>query len=311
MSNTPETNPDTESTTDEPSTDNAAPNAPAESSAQKQELAAQIDLLAAENRRLREIVADAQRSRYRGTAIALTGVGVVCGILGFLSPGASTVLFALSGTGVFGGVLTYFLTPERFISADIGQRVYTATAESFERLCANLGLSDRRVYIAPESTDDDSVPPETVDSWLFVPQTQETAIPQPKMIDSAFHVPEGQRGLSVRPTGSGLFAAFDRSLTEPLGSTPETLCAQLSDAVVENFELATTVEYDIDPAAGRVSVRISEVLYGDGTRFDHPVVSLFAVGLATGLETAVETEVTATDPLSVTFRWDSKDTDAT
>jgi hypothetical protein len=266
----------------------------------REELTAQIDLLAAENRQLRERLAAAHRSQYRETALALCGVGLACGLLAVVVPTASTVLFALAGIGVFGGVLTYVLTPERFISADVGQRVYAATAASYERLCGDLGLSDRRVYVA---TDEPTGAGE-FESWLFVPQTDSTAIPEPTDFDSAFVVTEGHRGLSLRPTGSELFSAFEDSLTEPLGTTPAELCDQLSDGLVEDFELARAVEYDTDPADGRVSVQITEALYGDGGQFDHPVVSLFAVGLAAGLSKPVEATVTTAEPLSITFRWE-------
>lgn len=276
-------------------------------STREAELAAERDLAIAENRRLRELVAANRRSRYRNTALALCGVGVLCGLLTLVVPAASTVLFALAGTGVFGGVLTYMVTPERFISADIGHRVYAATAESYERLCEDLGLSDRRLYVPPAVADSSTG---TAHGWLFVPQTAETELPDREALDAAFVVEDGHRGLSLRPTGSGLLTALQTSLTEPLGSTPEEICAQLSNALVEEFELATTAEYDTDPADGRISVRLSETLYGDGTRFDHPVVSLFAVGVATGLDTPVEITVTATEPLSVTLRWDTNRTEA-
>jgi hypothetical protein len=269
----------------------------------REELTAQIDLLAAENRQLRERLAAVHRSQYHETALALCGVGLLCGLLAVLVPTASTVLFALAGTGVFGGVLTYFLTPERFISADVGQHVYSATAASYERLCGDLGLSERRVYLATDETTE----ADGTESWLFVPQTAETAIPEPTAFDSAFVVEKGQRGLSLRPTGSELFTAFENSLTEPLGTTAADLCDQLSDALVEDFELAQTIEYDTDRANGRLSVQISDALYGDGGQFDHPVVSLLAVGLAAGLSQPVEATVTGTRPLSVTFRWEPAD----
>lgn len=283
----------------ETDTDSTVESSPA--STRKTELAAERDLALAENRRLRELVAASRRNRYRNTAMALCGIGVLCGLLALVVPAASTVLFALGGTGVFGGVLTYMLTPEQFISADIGHRVYAATAESYERLCADLGLSDRRLYVPPETAD---TPADSARGWLFVPQTADTELPERERLDSAFVVEEGHRGLSVRPTGSGLVTALQTSLTEPLGSTPESISAQLSDALVEEFELAETAEYEIDQADGRISVRVSGTLYGDGAEFDHPVVSMFAVGVATGLDTPVETTVTATEPLSVTLRWE-------
>ena len=279
-------------------------------SIQDQELAVKVDLLAAENRRLRELVAATQRTQYRKTAIALGGVGIVCGVFGLILPAVSQVLFALGGIGVFGGVLTYFLTPERFISADVGQQVYAATAESFEQLCRDLGLSEKRIYIpasGEETSETRSVETQTAatSSKLFVPQTTETEIPEYDTLESALVVEQGQRGLSLTPTGGKLFISVKRSLTEPLGSTPEVICEQLSDAIVEDFELAQEISYDTEPAEGRVSVRIRDALYGDGTRFDHPIVSLLAVGLARGLDQPIEPTVTATEPLSITFRWES------
>ena len=295
MANTPQH-------TDRPSTAESPPD-----STRETELAAERDLLAAENRRLRELVAAGRRSQYRTTALALCGVGLVCGLLALVIPSVSTVLIALGGTGVFGGVLTYLLTPERFIAADVGHRVYAASAESNERLCADLGLSDRRLYVPTETTDSGT----QTAGLLFVPETAETDVPSREALSAAFVVDEGQRGLSLRPTGSGLLSALQTSLTEPLGSTPATICGQLSDALVEEFELVETVEYDTDPAEGRISVQFSGVLYGDGTSFDHPVVSMFAVGLAVGLDTPVETTVTAAEPLAVTFQWNTATDDVT
>jgi len=287
-------------------TDSATPSfeAEAESSIEDSELAAQIDILVSENKRLRRLLAERQRSRYRQTAIALIGIGIVCGAVGTLVSEAAPVLFALAGTGVFGGVLTYFLTPERFITADIGQRVYEATAQSFDRICADLGLSDRRIYL-PVAPDDRNVSKNN--SWLFVPQSEETTIPTAAAIDSAFVVEDESRGLTVQPTGSELFTTFEESLVEPLGDSPEALCAQLSDALVEDFELAKSIEYETAPDEGRVSMRFSEILYGNATQFDHPIVSVVAVGLATGLQIPIETTITDTDPLAVTFRWDQSE----
>jgi hypothetical protein len=298
---------DPETAVESSSSNSSAETATEASALDRAELAAQRDLLVAENRRLRDLVATKRRRRYRGTALGLCAVGVLCGLLTVVVPSASTVLFSLAGTGVFGGVLTYVLTPERFIAADISERVYESTAESYERLCGDLGLSDRRVYVPPASTGEDE---ETVGGWLFVPQQSDTEVPDPEAFDSALIVEEGHRGLSVRPTGSGLLTALQASLTDPLGATPDTVCRQLSDALVEEFELADTVEYDTDPVDGRLSIRLTEPLYGDGSRFDHPVVSMLAVGVAMGLDTPVETTVTATEPLSVTLRWEPDAVDA-
>jgi len=266
-------------------------------------LAAQRDLLAAENTRLRELLAASQRSQYRDTALALGGVGVVCLVLGFLTPTASTVLFALGGIGLFSGVLTYFLTPERFISAAIGEQVYAATAVSYDRLCSDLGLSERRLYV-PSASPDESAQ-QASPGWLYVPQDPDDTPPSQSELAVGFVVTETHRGIAVRPTGSGLFETFETALAEPLGTTPPVLCEQLSDALISDFELAETVTYDfdVDDSRGRISFQLSGGLYGDPTQFDHPVVSFLALGVATGLQTPVESTVTETDPLSLTLSW--------
>lgn len=268
-------------------------------------LAAEINLLEAENERLRERVAEAHRSRYRETAIALCITGILFGLLGLIMQTMSTVLFALSGIGVFSGILTYFLTPEQFIAADVGQQVYAASAESLKRICADLGLSDRRVYVTTRN----AVGETGTTSWLFIPESNKTPVPAPTDFETGFIIEDGARGLSVRPTGSGLFTAFERSLTESLGTTPDTLCAQLSNAVIEDFELADKADFDTDSNDGRASVQLTDVVYDDSNQFDQPVVSLFAVGLSAGLNTQVEATVTEMNPLSVTFRWDTNTDD--
>ncbi|MGA9402004.1 hypothetical protein [Haladaptatus sp.] len=48
--------------------------------------------------------------------------GALVAVGGLLFPTSRTVLFALVGTGLFGAVLIYFLTPEQFVSAAVGER---------------------------------------------------------------------------------------------------------------------------------------------------------------------------------------------
>jgi len=284
----------------------------------REELVAMIDLLEYENRQLRRHVTDARRHQYRGVAGGLLVVGIACGLLGFTTSEGTDVLFALAGIGIFGSVFTYYLTPDRFISADIGNQVYAATAQSYEQICADLGLSDRRVYVplnehfeADKREEVEELPEWQSDVRLFIPQKANSEPPQPEVLrNSAFIVsPKTEtNGLSITPTGEGLFYAFMTSLNEPLGDDPRTLHRQLSEAMVEDFELVRSTNVDIDPQDGRMSVRFSETLYDYRSRFDHPVVSFFAVGLGVGLGRPIDTRITNTDPLTATFRWESEST---
>lgn len=291
-------------------------------SADEAELRERIDQLDAENRRLRRSVTEATQQQYRSTALGLLAVGVVCGLLGIVTPDGA-VLFALSGVGLFSGVLTYYLTPNRVIPAELGERIYTATAGSYAEICRDLGLSDRRVYVpipvaeestSAASTDSDGEPTRAASAGpeqertarLFVPQQATAELPDAdRLTEGAFVVDAGTHGLSVQPTGGGLFEAFSAVLSEPLAETPEALSQQLSDAVVEEFELASSATADIDPEGGRMTVRFAEPLFDSHRQFDHPLVSFCAVGLAVGLDSPVETTVTNSAPLSVTFRWET------
>lgn len=289
-------------------TRNEPRNRDADDEPDRAELTTRIEQLEAENRRLRRSVSEARRQQYRGTAKGLLAIGVVCGLAGFAT-NRSDVLFALAGVGLFSGVLTYYLTPDRFVAADIGDRIYAATAQSYEEICADLGLSDRRLYIPVGATADSDTPSTAGPSEvrLFVPQQAAMERPDATALKTGSFIVDNQSGsygLSIHPTGGGLFAVFQTVLGSPLASDPRVLARQLSDAVVEEFELAKSVATDVDPDRGRLSVRFVDPLYESRSRFDHPLVSFFAVGVAMGLDSPVETTITNTDPLSVTLHWE-------
>jgi hypothetical protein len=69
----------------------------------------------------------------------------------------------------------------------------------------------------------------------------------------------------------------------------------------------------MDPEQPPLTVAIDESVYGPLDRFDHPVASVLAVGLAEGLETPVTLEeTTAADDRAeylLTYRWGDAITD--
>lgn len=263
---------------------------------------AELEVLREENRRLREEFAAARRAQYRRTALALVGIGVVAGVAGLLLASARSVLLALAGTGVFLGTLIYYLTPEQFIAADVGQRVYEAFARNGTAIAAELGLQDDRVYVPTgESLDD---------VRLFVPQRPEYDIPDRETLQETFVVTaeETRRGIALDPTGGSLAGEFERALTGDLSSDPDAVVAALSDALVEQFELISSTSVETATADGRVTVGVTDSTYGPVDRFDHPVVSFLAVGLAGALDRPVRPEVTAGDERTdylVTCRWET------
>uniref|UniRef100_A0A8A2VL03 DUF7982 domain-containing protein n=1 Tax=Haloterrigena alkaliphila TaxID=2816475 RepID=A0A8A2VL03_9EURY len=257
------------------------------------ELAAQVELLADENRRLREEYVRARQSRYRSTALGLAAIGVVAVLGGILFPDAREVLVALGATGLFGALLTYYLTPGRVVAADVGERVYAAGAANAAAIADELGLRDERVY----------VPGGTAPARLYVPQHADAALPEeragPIVVDDA-------RGLLLEATGAELFREFERALTGDLAAEPTPLAAQLTDGLVEQFELARSAAPDVDAADGRATIAINDGAFGSIDRFDHPIPSFLAVGFAAGLDRPVRLEVAPGDDRAdwlVTCRW--------
>lgn len=270
------------------------------------ELAAQIDLLVEENRRLRREYTRVRGSQYRRTALGLVGMGLlaVAGAAAF--PGTRTVLVALGATGLFAGLLTYYLTPEQFIPARIGEQVYAALAANGSALTADLGLADERVYV-PTGDPDDPV-------RLFVPRHEDYEVPDGDALGDVFVVTDDERarGVSLEPTGQALFAEFERALAGPPSDDPGPLAEQLADGLVEQFELVdrTRVDAAVDDEEDLVTVGVSGSTYGAVDRFDHPVASVLATGLVHGLDAPVAIGVTPGDDRAdylVTATWTRAD----
>ncbi|WP_321112670.1 hypothetical protein [Halorussus salinisoli] len=273
-----------------------------------EELRAQVAVLEEENDRLRREYARSKRARHRQTALGLFAVGLVAVVGGLALPASRDVLFALGGTGLFAGVLTYYLTPEQFLPASVGESVYSSLAETGASIRAELGLADATVYV-PQSERT------TRDERVFVPQRDDYELPDDDALARTFVTAEGRRrGVAFEPVGESLVSEFEHALSGSLAGDPETLADQLADGVVQQFELARGLDSDVDPGERRVTVGVAGSAFGRVDRFDHPIQSFLAVGLARGLGRPVEVEtVRASDgdgddyEYLVTCRWQSTD----
>lgn len=273
----------TDTPTDEPSIDRDAGEPPA-GDIPRPELHAKLELIEAENRRLRQEYARSRRSQYRRTAIGMAAIGAISVLGAIAFPGSATVLLSLGAIGLFGGLLTYYLTPERFVAATVGEAVYGAHAANGDGLVAELGLSDQTRYVPLA---DDARP-----ARLYLSQSEDEPLPTGDALESTFVVgKDGQRGLALRPVGGELFAEFERSLSGPLADEPSPLADQLADGIVEAFELAEGVDPSIAADGTRCTFGVAGSTLGRIDRFDHPVASFLAVGLAVGLDQPIEMTV--------------------
>lgn len=265
------------------------------------DLQARLAVLQEENRRLRAEHRRTLQARYRRSALGMVALGLVALGGAALFPGPREVLLALAGVGLFAGILVYYLTPERFIAASVGESVYDAHAATGDALVGDLGLTDHRVYV-----------PAGERVRLFVPQHEAYEAPDEDDLDGAVVVTEDERtrGIAVHPTGGDLHAEFERTLAGEPSPDPGVLADQVADALVETFELADGATGDGE--AGRLTVEVAGPVYDDVGDFDHPVASLVGVTAAATLGRPVELEVSGGDERSdalVTATWDADDDD--
>lgn len=268
---------------------------------------AQIELLREENRRLRTRFAQTRRTEYRRAALGVGALGVVAALGGLVFPATRAPLFALAGIGVFTAVLTYYLTPERFVAASVGERTYAARATLGDALVADLGLQDTRVYVPRGPT-----APDAANVTLFVPQHVAYTVPDDEALDSVVVVPPDDRahGVALPPTGAPLFREFEQTMVNAVADTPGALADQLTEALVQGFELADDAVVARQSDTGRLTVGIRGSTFGAVARFDHPIVSFIATGLATGLETPVRVDTVRTDDerfdYLLTYTWEAE-----
>lgn len=272
----------------------ASPSTGEETSAESDDRQTRIAELQAEDQRLRERYATTQRQTYRRTALGLGGVGVLAAGTAVLVPPAQQILFALAGIGLFGAVLTWFLTPEQFIPIDVGDAVYEPLASNLDAVTGELGLSGTRIYVETDRG-----------SRLYIPEKDTKHIPQD--LGSTFIIgnsPEAS-GFALRPTGSRLVDEFEQTHTGPLPDSPRELTTHLVEGLVDGFNLAADIDPDISADEDQIVFEITNPQFGSLSRFDHPVQSFLAVGLTRGLEAPITIEMVATgeDTARISLTW--------
>ena len=271
---------------------------------------AQLEVLREENRRLREEYVRARQSSYRRAATALAAFGAIAAVAGLLFAGVRETLFGLAGIGIVTAILVYFLTPSKVAASTVGERSYGALAALGDAIGAELGLQETRVYVPTDEIDGTTVP-----AKLFVPLHESYSVPSPDELASVFVVEtdEQTRGASLPPIGAMLVRECRQTMVDALASTPDALLDQLTEAVVEGFELAGDAVADLDAEDGTATVGIRDATFGDVDRFDHPLASFLAAGLAVGLATPVELAAVSDGgdefDYVVTCTWDPDDTE--
>lgn len=231
-------------------------------------------------------------SRYRRTMIGSLALGVLALIGGILVPDARQILFALAGTGLFGGLLAASLSPNDVVTATVADRLSSAAVANQLAIADAAGVEPDPVYVPSDGI----VPARLILHGSVVPV---------RTGDELARVDESE--LTLEPTAGRLVREFERELRGELGATPRPLAAQLAAGLVDLFELAERVE----PTAisdDSVTFTVSDSSLGDIDRFDHPIPSFLATGFAIGLERPIDLEVAPgidEKKWLVTCRWET------
>ena len=279
---------------------------PSDETATRDELRGQLELLQAENQRLRREYVRARQTKYRRTALGLALIGVVAVGGGALFPGSRDVLLALGGSALVAGMLTYYLTPEEFVTATVGEALATTLQDTYDGLRDDLNLQGKPVYVPLTGES-------AADARLFLPQHHDYTIPDEDALQHTIVVPAepSQRGLAVRPSGAKLLAEFrsaNQFAPQP-EMNPEQVFDQLADGLVEQFELADQITPTIE-ADTRCVLAVTGSTYGAPDSFDHLITSFVAVGAAIAFNTPTRITVQRVDDHDFVFEctWKSQDT---
>ena len=246
-------------------------------------LRARVRRLETENAQLRDQYSTIQMARNTRMAVGFGVIGLFAGSLAFVFPSVREVLIVVSMTGLFAGLLTRFLDPNRHVALNVGRGIYTTIVQNEVDLVSQLSLSDARIYVA---TDDGP--------RLFIPEVEDynsTALDELSAGPLVVSDDASRSGLVFRPTGEALLDVVQDSSDDHFSSELSVIVETLSESVTDAIELTEHVESDVNAEDGRATFVARGVLYGDPTHFDHPLGSLFGSGLALALDTPVRVTV--------------------
>lgn len=283
--------------------------APADEPAEPDDLTVELERLREENRRLRAEYARARRASYRRAALGLAAVGAVAVAAAIPFAAQRDVLLAVGAIGLFSAVLTAYLTPERFVPAQIGELVYRQHSRTLADLAATLDLSDERRYVPLPAAANGRV-------RLFVPEHPDDPLPDPSTLDRPLVVPTGHggRGLSIDPSGDAVLEELSTGGPTIRDADVATAADTAAEGLVETFELADRIQPDLAVADGRATFAVTGAVYGSPDQLDHPIPSTLACAIAQATEATVTVAVTPGDDRAdwlVSCRWAAEEADRT
>lgn len=226
---------------------------------------------------------DMRRARQSAFGFIILGLVSTAGGLLEWNTQMAVVLVAVGATFFFGGIVTLTLDSGQYLVTSVHQSIYSDLSENLERLIEAYDLQKTLIYL-PRTGSESPV--------LFLPKHPDHQLPRDIERDSLFVESHNSRaeGIILRPAGATLFSKFESMLEGEMGGTIEELTRQLSDGLIEGFELVDGIRTDVRPEDNVVEFVITGDLHRTGRAHENPVQSFLAVGLAKGLDTPIAVE---------------------
>jgi hypothetical protein len=234
------------------------------------------------------------KSRFRYATALFAILGTLAGLLTLVAPAFRTLLVAFAGIGLFGALLLWTVTRDRFLSLSTAEAICEPLLRNQTVLTDSLELDGQPWY----------VPMSDGDVRLVVPSSDPDDQEEVREMATLGVGDDGQ-SLCTNAVGTSLLSETKLpggSLPEPTHDTLELL----ADVACSQFELTDTIRR-VDDGPGFALVSIEGETFADSDYLEYPVSSLLAVGLAKTLDQPVvisERNVdTATDSAEVQLEW--------
>jgi len=243
-----------------------------------QELQAELETVRDEKTTLSEDYARARTTSYRKTGQLLAVVGAVAVLGGVALADVRPVLFVIGSIGLFGSILTWFLTPERVVPISVSESVYDAAATTLVEIRDELGLQSVTVYVPAVDT-----------VRGFIPRHR--AFEPPEDMSYVFaNTDDASRGVTFTPSGKRLVTEFELMRSTRTPDSAVTATEQLANALVEHFEIASSITVEGDESS-RLTVSVQNAAFGPLTQVDHPILSALACEIVQTTERPVTVEL--------------------
>lgn len=233
------------------------------------------------------------QSRYLFAAYCFTLLGVLSGAGAVLQPSMRSIFVVFAGVGLFSAILSVTVSRERFVPASVAEAIHDPLTENQESIAAILGLTGTPKYVP---TDDGDV-------TLYIPKADfSEKYATQRNTDQV--LAEDQLSLSLTPVGKRLLERANLPDDE-LPPQAHEIVELLADVACSQFEIADSVTR-LNNTSRSVTLRVDGNVIGEPTQIDNPTVSLFATGLAIGLDQPikiVDGTKKSTETFNVKFGW--------